>query len=601
MTSKQFSINDFLEAKASGVASFSPDAKSVCYLNNDTGTSQVCLLDIESGKSTQLTNYADTIASAVFSPTQNIILFKMSIGGNERSQLFFLDPNTKEVIPITDNPDYRYNFGAWSLDGAYISYSSNERNGTDFDVYVMSVETGQKRCVFNEGGSIEAGVFSPNNTYLTAHKHHSNVNSDLYLCNLRTGENECITTHTAEEMHGTPQWLPDESAFFVTMDRDREFMGLARYDLAIKSFTYVITPEWDVDEVAINSLGTHLMVTVNEDGYDRTHMYDSQSLEEVLAAFPTNGLIQGMRFSDDDQSLLYTLTDSTHTQDIWLYNLQSHTTQQLTHSDQAVPPDEMVEPELIRFTSFDGLSIPAFVYKPKNIGDGKKLPVLIDIHGGPEAQYRPALVRLTQYFVHSGYIVIAPNVRGSSGYGKTYLTLDNIEKRLDSVKDLAALHEHIKTIPGADSTKVVLMGASYGGFMVLAGLAFYPELWAAGVDIVGIANFVTFLQNTAPYRRAIREAEYGSLEKDRELLEKISPINSVEHIKAPLMVIHGANDPRVPLSEAEQIAEKLKEHGGEVELLVYSDEGHGLAKLKNRLDAYPKIVSFLERVLSLRD
>jgi len=260
-------------------------------------------------------------------------------------------------------------------------------------------------------------------------------------------------------------------------------------------------------------------------------------------------------------------------------------------------PDELVDPELIHFKSFDGLEIPAFVYQPNTIRPGQKFPVIINIHGGPEEQFMPSLKTITQYFVYAGYIVVGPNVRGSAGYGKTYMNLDNVEKRMDSVKDIIALRDHLAKFPEVDLEKMVVMGGSYGGFMVLACLAFSPDLWAAGIDTVGIANFVTFLENTAPYRRHLREAEYGSLEKDREFLESISPINSVEKIKAPLFIIHGANDPRVPLSEAEQISGKLKSLGRTVEMVVYSDEGHGLSKLKNRLDAYPKMVDFLEEVL----
>ena len=598
MNPKKYSINDFLEAKASGAASFSPDGKRICYLNTDTGTSQVYLLDVSSGESTQLTNYEDSVSRAVFSPTKECILFQMASGGNEQSQLYLVNSITREITPITDNPKVRYDFGFWSEDGTLISFRSNERNGIDFDAYVLNIETQERQCVFSEGGSIAGGVFSPKNTYLVVSKSYSLVHDDLYLCNLETGEKECITTHQNEEQHGTPRWLPDESAFFTSMDRDREFLGLAKYNLKTKSFSYVITPDWDVDGVAIDRTGTHIAVTINEDGYDKVRMYETQEFVELPLTLPSNGLIEGVRFSNDGETLLFTFTDSIRTQDVWLYDIKSQSAQQLTRSDQAVPSEVMVQPELIRFSSFDGLSVPAFIYKPKNTETGKKLPVIIEIHGGPEAQYRPSFVRLIQYYVYNGYVVVAPNVRGSSGYGKNYLTLDNVDKRLDSVKDLVALHTYLSNLAEVDTTKIVLSGGSYGGFMVLAGLAFYPDLWAAGIDVVGIANFVTFLENTAPYRRGLREAEYGSLENDRELLERISPINSVDQISAPLMVIHGANDPRVPLSEAEQIVEKLTERGREVELLVYQDEGHGLAKLKNRLDAYPKVISFLDRILA---
>ena len=222
------------------------------------------------------------------------------------------------------------------------------------------------------------------------------------------------------------------------------------------------------------------------------------------------------------------------------------------------------------------------------------MPAIFWIHGGPEDQYRPIFNSMIQYFVYRGYAVIAPNVRGSSGYGKEYIGLDDRRKRMDSVKDLVSLHKYIQKREEIDGTKIALLGGSYGGFMVLAGLTFFPYLWAAGVDIVGIANFVTFLENTSVWRRALREAEYGYLDTDREFLGSISPANSIENIQAPLFIIHGANDPRVPLSEAQHIYKRLQELGRKAELIVYDDEGHGLAKLKNRLDAYPKVADFLD-------
>jgi len=245
-----------------------------------------------------------------------------------------------------------------------------------------------------------------------------------------------------------------------------------------------------------------------------------------------------------------------------------------------------VEPELHRFESFDGESVPVFLHEVEGAS------VVIDIHGGPESQERPEWSPLHQWFVANGYAVAAPNVRGSTGYGRRYEHLDDVEKRLDSVLDVVALHDWL----GAERP-AVLWGGSYGGYMVLAGLAFHPERWAAGVDIVGISSLVTFLENTSAYRRVYREREYGSLERDRQLLEAVSPLSRVDAIRAPLFVIHGANDPRVPLSEAEQLYASLTERGVPCKLLVYEDEGHGLKKLSNRLDAYPRAVDFLGRVL----
>lgn len=592
-----YSIQDFLELKAAGSPSFSPDGSKIAYLSNETGTAQLYLISSEGRESEQLTDYPDFVSFARFSPTENKIIFGKSEGNNEQTQFFILDLDTKQVVDITNRPDARHDFGGWSPDGKQICFSSTERNGQDFDVYVMGIETLERKCIFDGGGWCRGLGFSSRGTYVIVGKAQSNVNNDLYLCNVFTGDVEHFTPHEGTVLHSYPRWLPDESGFFLSKDEDREFMGMGKYLVSERKFEYVFTPEWDVDGTAIDTGGKRLAVIVNEDGYQRAGLYNPHTLEKLPYAFPA-GNISTTHFSQDGDKLALVVGDSTHTTDIWVMDLESGTSQQITHSAQGVPAEAMIEPELIRFDSFDGLSVPAFVYRPREVLTGKKLPVVINIHGGPEAQYQPGLAPITQYLVHSGYIVVAPNVRGSSGYGKTYLSLDDVEKRMDSVKDIVSLREYLKADAQVDERKIVLMGGSYGGFMVLAGLAFYPDLWAAGVDTVGIGNFVTFLENTAPYRRALREAEYGSLENDRELLERISPFNSVDSIQAPLLVIHGATDPRVPLSEAEQVVSKLKELGREVELLVYPDEGHGIYKLKNRLDVYPKMVSFLDRVLS---
>ncbi|MDB5264850.1 MAG: pop [Parcubacteria group bacterium] len=594
---KEYSIQDFLEVKAAGSPSFSPDGSMVAYLSTITGTTQVHLMSSDGMGAEQLTDYPDSIDFAQFSPIENKIIFGKSVGGNEQTQFFILNLETREIADITKQPEARHDFGAWSRDGKKICFASTERNGKDFDVYVMDIDSLEKKCIFDGGGWCAATGFSPNGTYVIAAQQHSNFNNDAYLCNVASSEVEHITPHEGNVLHMDPRWLPDESAFLFTQDKDREFLGLARYTLADKSTEYLLTPEWDIDGLAIDNEAKRLAVIVNEDGYNKAKFYDPRTLKELSYSLPA-GNITTTHFSQDGTKLALSIGDSRHATNVWVMEFENGECRQITHSPQAVPPEVMVEPELIRYESFDGLSVPAFVYRPKDISKDNKLPVIINIHGGPENQYQPGLASITQYFVYSGYIVVAPNVRGSSGYGKTYMALDDVEKRMDSVKDIVSLREHLKTVPEVDIEKIVLMGGSYGGFMVLAGLAFYPELWAAAIDIVGIGNFVTFLENTASYRRALREAEYGSLESDRELLERISPFNSVEKILAPLFVIHGANDPRVPLSEAEQVVAKLKELGREVELLVYEDEGHGLAKLKNRLDAYPKVVSFLDKVLN---
>ncbi|HUY05124.1 MAG TPA: S9 family peptidase [Candidatus Paceibacterota bacterium] len=592
-----YSINDFLEVKSAGGASFSPDGTRVAYLSNITGTSQVFLVPAEGGDPEQLTDFQDAVSFVRFSPTEDVLIFGKAEGGNEQTQFYLLDLATRQITDITTKPEVRYNFGTWSLDGRNICFASNERNGTDFDVYVMDIATFEKHCVFDEGGSCVAEGFSPRSTYIVVRKNHSSANMDLYLCNLETGDIDHITPHEGPVFYAGSLWLPDESAFFLVQDKGKEFAGLARYSLSEGEFRYVFTPDWDIGGATIDRSGKNVAITVNEEGYERMMIYDTETFEARAYRLPA-GNVYRANFSESGSHIVFSLGDSRRTSDVWILTLETGESHQLTHSHQGVPPEAMVEPELVRFRSFDGLSVPAFVYRPKGIKEGVKVPVVINIHGGPEGQYQPVYQPVMQYLVHNGYAVIAPNVRGSSGYGESYMALDDVEKRLDSVKDIVALQDHIASMSDMDATKIALYGASYGGFMVLACMAFYPRLWAAGVDIVGIVNFVTFLENTAPYRRALREAEYGSLENDRELLEKISPIHSIEKIEAPLLLIHGANDPRVPLSEAEQVVARLKEVGRHVELLVYPDEGHGIAKLRNKLDAFPKAVEFLDKALA---
>ncbi len=305
-------------------------------------------------------------------------------------------------------------------------------------------------------------------------------------------------------------------------------------------------------------------------------------------------MIETLVLSPDGSRLAFGFSSPQTTWDAWLLDTETFESRRLTRSPTGIPKTELVAPTLHRFPSFDGESIPYLVYRPE---PDEPAPVLLEIHGGPEAQRRPMWIPLVQYLVGHGFAVVQPNVRGSTGYGKRFEHLDDGRRRLDTVRDVAALHDLLSADTRFAADQTVLYGGSYGGYMVLACLAFEPERWAGGVAVVPISSLVTFLRNTSEYRRAFREREYGSLEDDLEFLVEASPITHVDRIRAPLLLIHGANDPRVPLGEAEQIHAALGERGIRSELLVYHDEGHGLQKLSNRLDAYPRAVAFMEEIL----
>jgi dipeptidyl aminopeptidase/acylaminoacyl peptidase len=302
-------------------------------------------------------------------------------------------------------------------------------------------------------------------------------------------------------------------------------------------------------------------------------------------------------WSPDNQRLAFSFISATAPADVWVLDIESQVLWQATRSTSGgIPMSHFVAPTLVHYPTFDQREIPAFLYLPQG-QPARDLPVVINVHGGPEGQARPVFNGVIQYLVAQGFAVLTPNVRGSSGYGHTYMSLDDVRKRMDSVADLQQAALWLRASGIADPARIVVMGGSYGGFMTLSAITTYPELWAAAVDIVGIANFVTFLENTHPWRRKLRECEYGSLENDREFLEEISPIRHVARITAPLFVIHGANDPRVPVGEAEKIVAALQQREVPVEYLRFADEGHGLIKRANRLVAYPAVVSFLEKYL----
>lgn len=594
---KKYQIKDFLEINSAVAPSFNYDGSKITFLSNKTGIYQIYLTTKEGGDEEQLTKDDEPIDFVVFSPTKNEIIFGKSRGGNENMQLFLLDVSLKSVRILTQNPKVKHNWGDWSHDGKFITYSSNERNGTDFDVYVMELETGVSRAIFSESGSCDSLGFSPNGTMIAVRKKHTGLTHDLYLIDLRNERTILVTNYDEKPCVSSVRWLPDESGFFFISNKERDFYGLSFYDLGTKIERYVLTPAWEVEGVAITFDGENLIVMVNEDGYRVVTLCNTKTLKPLEQQSFPKGLVSYASWSRDGKLVVFTLAGATKNSDVWVWSKEENKCWQVTHSEQGVPEEALVEPEVVHYDSFDGLQIPAFLFLPKEKSLNKKLPVIVHIHGGPESQFRPAFSSLIQYFVYQGYAVIAPNVRGSSGYGKKYLALDDIHKRMDSVTDLQYLHKFLEKRDDIDAGKIVLWGGSYGGYMVLAGLTFYPDLWAGGVDIVGISNLVSFLENTSPYRRALREAEYGYLAIDREFLESISPLNFIENIKAPLFIVHGANDPRVPLSEAEQMHKKLKELGREVELVVYQDEGHMLTKLKNRLDAYSRVDEFLKGIL----
>ena len=589
-------LRDLLEMRTAAPADLSADGSVALVASDLGGTAQLYLQPLAGGGLVQLTDLPEPV-SGQFLPGSERVLLQMDDGGNELDQLYTLEARPAATLePLVVEPGFFHRTPTASRDGRLLAYASNRRNGADWDVHVRELGSGEERTVFAEGGWCEVAGFSPDGAVLAVLKATERTgDNDLYLVDVATGDSFSAVPHDDDSEVGPPAWLPSGDAFLFATSIGRDTVGIARYELVERRWGYVLEERWDL-RCAIDESGQKLLVDWNADGYTRVELRDPETLELLREVpLPGRGVAAAYAFSRDGRRLAYHFTSPLVAGDVWVCDTETGESERLTESPSAVDAVELVEPDLHRFDSFDGESVPLFLYRPSGPGP---FPVVIMIHGGPEAQLRPIFSPLAQYFVTNGYAVAAPNVRGSTGYGKRYEHLDDIRKRLDSVSDLVSLHDWLATIDWVDESRAVLYGGSYGGYMVLAGLAFHPDRWAAGVEIVGVSSLVTFLENTAVWRRAVREREYGSLEHDREFLLEASPLTRVDEIRAPLFIIHGANDPRVPVGEARQIHRSLTERGVPCELNVYDDEGHGLKRLPNRLDAYPKAAAFLERVLA---
>jgi dipeptidyl aminopeptidase/acylaminoacyl peptidase len=567
-------LRTLLELRQAYPLSWSSDGSWLLVASDLSGTRQLYRLPLETGGPEQLTNYAEPVEGQLL-PDDRLLL-EIDEGGNERTQLYL------EGDPLVVDPRFIHRSPHVSHDGSLLAYSTNRRNGLDFDVVVRQLESGDERT-FELGGMCANGEFSPDGRWVVAGQlGELSGDSNLFLLGVESGEVVHVTPHDGQAEYGDPVWLPDSSGFLCATNEGRDTFAISSYTLG-GGWEVVHESDWDLECVG-DDAGRRVLVVANEDGYSRI---DGLSL-------PGDGVAEHFVFSPDGTQVAFAFSTPTEPHQVWIHDFVAGTARKLTDLGRV---EDGVEPTLHRFDSFDGESIPVFLFLPE--GDGP-FPVVVTIHGGPESQWQPwyssGFGALTQYLVSRGYAVAAPNVRGSTGYGKRFEHLDDVEKRLDSVADLASLHAWLAERPEIDGSRAVVYGRSYGGYMVLAALAFQPELWAAGIEFVGISNLRTFLENTSVWRRAVREREYGPL-SDPELLERLSPWSRLDAIKAPLFIEHGRNDPRVPVSESEAIHGELVRRGVRCELVIYEDEGHMVEKLANRVDVFERATDFLDEVL----
>lgn len=552
--------------------------------------------------------------SGRYVPGERAVIVSHDAGGNERHQLSLLTlpasgpAGPGDLQPLVHDPRYIHLLA--DVAPGRICYFTNRRNGVAFDPVVRDLAAGSERTLSLGDHSYGEAALSPDGRWLAlaVSSPVTAAASHVLVADLASdpGSEQVIevTPPDAPAMNHLLYWRPDSSALIVTSNRAREFTAVARYRLADGQWDWIVTDDHADLAGSLSPDGTLLLVERNDNGASDLALHDGatgarlRAVELPAGCAIYDGPLPPPRWSPDSATVTVSVTGARLPGDVLTADARAGTVRQVTRSAASLGEQRTVVPEEHRVPTPDGELVPCLVYR----GAPPEDPALagsavLVVHGGPEAQARQNFSPYVQVLAAAGHTVLVPNVRGSTGYGKRWYSLDDVGRRLDSVADLAALHAYLPQL-GLDPARAALWGGSYGGYMVLAGLAFQPELWAAGVDIVGISSLVSFLENTSAYRRAYREREYGTLAADREFLLSASPLTRIDQVRAPLFIIHGANDPRVPLSEAEQIHAALTGRGQECELMVYPDEGHGLARRASRADAVPKALAFLARHLA---
>jgi dipeptidyl aminopeptidase/acylaminoacyl peptidase len=588
-------IETFMKIGGASDAQISEDGKIVFFTSWMSGVDQVYRI-LPSGWPYQLTVFDDGVDFYRVSYSGKWIVVGASVGGSEQADLYLLNAETGTMRTLKAADEVRHGAPVWSPDERHVYFSANEPDPTYFFIYRIGIEDGKIDLIWDKEGWASAVDVSMDGEHLLVSKWESNVNNNLYLLELESGEETLLTPHEGDYTFHYARLSGDKKSIYcVTNKNDDGTNRVARLDVATREIEFHSpdTP-FETEEMDLSRDGRYLAWLENIEGYGMLYGVDLETGGQIEISL-TLGVLTDLQVSTE-RTLVAGFSSPSEPPDIWRYDADTGELSRLTYSNMAgVDQSLLSDPELIRYKSFDGLEIPAFLYLPSDY-EGGPIPFVIHAHGGPESQFRPSFNRHFQYLILNGFGVLAPNIRGSSGYGKEFIALDDYKKRKDSVRDVYEAAKWLVDSEYAEYGKIGIKGASYGGYMTLAALVDYPDVFGAGIDNVGIANFVTFLKNTKAYRRAIREAEYGPL-TDEEFLTEISPLTYADRIKAPLLIVHGENDSRVPVGEARQIAEAIESRGGTVETLIFPDEGHGISKLENRLIYYRKMVDFLDKHL----
>jgi dipeptidyl aminopeptidase/acylaminoacyl peptidase len=601
-------MNQYQNTRSAGFLDWHPSGSYMLMTTRFGETAQLHTLDHAGGARKQITFFKEPVGSGTFCPDTSYkgLMFLKDVGGNEFSQLYWFDITSGNYDMVSDGGRTQNSLPLWSNAGNRFIYTSTRRNQKDYDLYLSSMKNPKEaKLILQLGGAWSAVDWSPDDKKVLVHLYVSANKSSYYILDLENLKTEQINPSEEDISYSGAAWSADGKGIYIIDDYQSEFKALKYYDIVTKKFTPITTSvPWDVGGLTINKSRTKLAFSINENGFSKAFLLDSKTKKYSSINNLPAGLIGGIQFKPGDAEIAITINTPQSPGDIYTFRFSDNKLTQWTFSEVGGLNTQIFpKPELIQYETFDKVDgkkrkISAIVYKPNTVKG--KLPVIINIHGGPEGQSRPAFNSFNTYLTHEmGIAVILPNVRGSTGYGKTFLKMDNGYKREESVQDIGALLDWIATQPDLDPSRVAVWGGSYGGYMTLASMTHFNERLKCGIDVVGISNFVTFLKNTEPYRTDLRRVEYGDerIPEMNAFLEKISPSNNVQKITKPMFIIQGANDPRVPKSEAEQMKKKLQDKGNIVWYLLGKDEGHGFRKKTNIDYMQWVVILFLQEYL----
>lgn len=580
---------------------FSPNGTKIAFVSNMSGVPQVYVIPAAGGFPQQVTALDDAVDEVTWSPAGDLLTIEVAPGGGLNTQIYVMKPDGAGMRLLTDGGKENNYVDRWSPDGKTLGISSSRRDPATTDSYFIDLASGKMRMVAENKGIGGVQDISRDNRFIIINRLMSRGDNNLFLVEVATGKEALLTPHEPPGSFGNARFTPDSRTIYFTSNKDRDLAAFARVRLNADNRPgeiEVIAARDDAEAASsiIDEKGEKLALLWNVAGKSELAFYDVKSGKTAAGPRLPAEIAGEMDFSKDGARLALVASGSNAPRDIHVLDLKSQRFTQMTQSPHAgVDLAGMVRPELVRYKAHDDLELSGWLYRPKGAaGPG---PIVLSFHGGPEGQERPSFSPTYQALVGRGIAVFAPNVRGSSGFGKRFVNLDNGALRENGVRDIKATIDHVVSAKIADPRRIGIMGGSYGGYMVMAGLTEFPDLFAAGANLFGIVNFETFFKNTQPWMAAISKVEYGNPETEAELLKKLSPIHRLDLVRTPTIVLHGANDTNVPVIEAEQVVENLKRRNIPVEYVLFPDEGHGWRKTPNRIRSTVRILSWFEQYL----